>query len=188
MAYDTIRDRQAELESFQDTYLSSKKQEPLNGKTYTGDGAGVDAQTVVDRALRSRNAEKIRLLLSGDNAGLPSDSDGDLSLCNPLVFFCGYISDADVLRIVDEIIRNSKRMRDKWDTVHRPADGATYGQMTIEKAIEGTAERYGSINGDDPPQNLWSFEDAEIHVQKQKGRDLSSSQKVELTRDILDHN
>ena len=33
-------------------------------------------------------------------------------------------------------------MRDKWDEVHRPADGATYGQMTIETAIEGTTNRY----------------------------------------------
>jgi putative DNA primase/helicase len=142
MIYDTIEARQTNLESFLDTYLSSKKTEPLNGKNYTGDGAGVDSKVVMDRALKSKKDFKIQALLDGDNAGLPSESEADQSLCNYLVFFCGHIPDADVLRIVDEIFRNSKRVRDKWDTVHRPADGATYGQMTIEKAIEYTTERF----------------------------------------------
>ena len=33
-------------------------------------------------------------------------------------------------------------MRPKWDKVHRPADGFTYGQMTIETAIAGSPTRY----------------------------------------------
>ncbi len=148
MAYDTIETRQTELESFIEKHLSAKKKKPapLNGKrfsTHADDQKIQDlAKTVLDRALKSKNGEIIRALLNGENAGQSSDSEGDLVLCNYLVFFCGQVPDADVYHVVDFMIRNSKRMRDKWDTVHRPADGATYGYMTIEKAIVGTLKRY----------------------------------------------
>jgi P4 family phage/plasmid primase-like protien len=187
--HDTIQGRQPELESFLEKYLSSKKQEPLNGKNPDGQHIDVDAQTVLDRALRSKIAEKIRLLLSGDNAELPSDSEGDQSLCNYLVFFCGHAPDDQAYQIVDQIFRESKRMRNKWDTIHRPADNATYGQMTIKKALKDTQDRYqkrvgleGTVQDD---TTLWNFEDAETHIEKQQGRNLSNSQKIELSQDVL---
>ena len=40
---------------------------------------------------------------------------------------------------IDVIFRQSRLMRDKWDEKHR-ADGTTYGQMTIEKAISECRE------------------------------------------------
>jgi len=140
---DIIQDRQTELVSFLDEHLSSKtKPAPLNGKMPGVNQTGVDAQMVLGRAQRSKKNKTIQLLLDGDNAGQPSDSEADLVLCNYLVFFCGYIPDTDIFKIVDSIIQNSKRMRPKWGKVHRPADGATYGQMTIETAIAGTTKRY----------------------------------------------
>jgi putative DNA primase/helicase len=122
--------------------LEKKNPIPLNGKTPVVIHAGVDAQTVLDRALKSKKSNTIQLLLDGDNAGQPSNSEADLALCNYLVFFCGDIPDTDVYRIIGEIIRNSNRMRSTWDKVSRPADSATYGQMTIETAITGTKKRY----------------------------------------------
>lgn len=145
---DTIEARQVELESFLEKHLSKKappKNGPLNGKSFShvDDQKIRDlAQTVLDRALRSKNRAIIQALLNGKNAGQSSDSEADLVLCNHLVFFCGYASDDEVHQVVDQIFRGSKRMRDKWDTVHRPADSATYGQMTIEKAVGGTPKRY----------------------------------------------
>jgi putative DNA primase/helicase len=148
MGYDTIEARQPELESFQEKVFSAKKKKsaPLNGKRFSShaDDQKIQdlAKTVLDRALKSKNREIIRALLNGENAGQSSDSEGDLVLCNHLVFFCGQIPDADVYHVVDFIIRNSNRMRPKWDKIHRPADGATYGQMTIETAMTGTTNRY----------------------------------------------
>jgi putative DNA primase/helicase len=148
MAYDTIETRQTELESFIEKHLSAKKKKsaPLNGKRFSShaDNQKIQevAKTVLDRALKSKNGEIIRTLLNGENAGQSSDSEADLVLCNHLVFFCGQIPDTDVCHVVDSIIRNSKRMRPKWDKIHRPADAATYGQMTIETAMTGTTNRY----------------------------------------------
>ena len=78
--YGTIQARQVELESFLEKYLSQKKKsEPLNGKNPKDHHTGVGSVVVMDRMNKSKKADKIRLLLSGGNAGLPSDSEGDQS-------------------------------------------------------------------------------------------------------------
>ena len=53
-----------------------------------------------------------------------------LALLNLLAFWTG----KDVARM-DRLFRQSSLMRDKWDVVHDPANGRTYGQMTVDKAI-----------------------------------------------------
>jgi hypothetical protein len=68
--------------------------------------------------------------------GCEDASADDLALCNHLAFMTG--SDAGPM---DQLFRKSGLYRDKWDKKHR-ADGATYGQMTIEKAIEGTKNAF----------------------------------------------
>jgi putative DNA primase/helicase len=135
---DVIEDRQAELDAFIEKH---RKAEQPRSAPRAHTGVDIDAETVLKRAYASKQAEKLRILLSGDNAGLPSDSDADLSACSILAFFCGRVDDDQAHQVIDEIIRDSKRYRDKWDTVHRPADGATYGAMTIEKALAG-GDRY----------------------------------------------
>jgi hypothetical protein len=47
---------------------------------------------------------------------------------------------------MDRLFRQSGLMREKWDEVHF-ADGATYGERTIERAIAGTDERYDGQDG-----------------------------------------
>ncbi|WP_333510423.1 hypothetical protein [Thermoanaerobacterium saccharolyticum] len=42
---------------------------------------------------------------------------------------------------MDRLFRNSGLFREKWDTVHH-ANGATYGQETLDKAIEATENVY----------------------------------------------
>jgi putative DNA primase/helicase len=144
MPFDTIQERQHELETFINNLVKepvpkNTNQKPLNGENSSGN---LDPQTVLNRALKSQKGPKIKAFLDGKNCGLPSDSEGDLSLFNYLVFFCGQISDEEVYQIVDSIYRKSKRYRPKWDEVHRPADGATYGRMTLEKAIKDTTKRF----------------------------------------------
>jgi putative DNA primase/helicase len=102
--------------------------EPLN----------VDAQAIVDKIRRSRNAAKIVSLLEGSTDAHGDDaSSADQGLCNHLAFWC----DRDPQRM-DEIFRASGLMRDKWDTVHS-SEGLTYGEMTIRRAIEGCSTIYG---------------------------------------------
>lgn len=63
-------------------------------------------------------------------AGYPSQSEADLAFCSYLARRCN----GDPIKI-DELFRQCKLFRPKWDVQHH-ADGTTYGQTTIKKALE----------------------------------------------------
>jgi KaiC/GvpD/RAD55 family RecA-like ATPase len=114
----------------------AKEEQPSSWET------SLTPDMVLDRISRTKSADKFNKLMDGDNCNLPSDSEGDLAACNILVWACGQIPDAQVTEIINHVFRNSKRHRKKWDTVHRPEDNSTYGQMTIEKALADTTARW----------------------------------------------
>jgi len=74
---------------------------------------------------------KFQLLQEGrwKALGYESHSEGDLAMCAALA----HKTAGDEERI-DELFRQSGLMRPKWDEVHS-ADGQTYGEMTIRKAL-----------------------------------------------------
>lgn len=73
----------------------------------------------------------------GDTSAYASTSEADLALCAILAFWTG--GDADQ---IDRLFRRSRLFRqEKWDAEHF-ADGKSYGQATIAKAIAGTREFY----------------------------------------------
>jgi putative DNA primase/helicase len=86
------------------------------------------------RAGRAENGAKFARLWAGDWTGYDSQSEADLALCMILAFWTG----RDAARI-DRLFRQSGLHRDKWDDRHR-ADGRTYGQITVNKAIEKASE------------------------------------------------
>lgn len=91
-------------------------------------------------AFNASNGTEIKKLWDGDKNGYKSHSEADQALCNHLAFYCGRDSDR-----IDQLFRKSGLYRKKWDRRHC-ANGNTYGQVTIQKAIEGTTEVY-SPNG-----------------------------------------
>ena len=95
---------------------------------------------LLEKAHRARNGATFGALWSGDLAGYPSSSEGDLELCRQLAFWTRH----DSIRI-DALFRQSKRMRAKWDE-RRGTD--TYGAKTITYAIATTPAIYR------PPVNL----------------------------------
>lgn len=71
---------------------------------------------------------------NGDSSRFSGDdSRADLSLCRMLA------SSSDDPAQVDRLFRQSALMRPKWDEKHT-ADGLTYGQMTVGKAIASARE------------------------------------------------
>lgn len=94
---------------------------------------------IMNIILRSKQAEKFKALFTHDISycqnHYESHSEADLALCSILAF---YTRDANK---IDAIFRKSKLYRDKWDKKHH-GDGATYGEMTIERAIENTHNGY----------------------------------------------
>jgi hypothetical protein len=97
-------------------------------------------QELIDRACKSKDGIKFSALYKkGDwNLYYPSQSEGDLGLCEILAFWCGN----DPVR-VDRLFRHSKLYRDKWD---QKRGQTTYGWMTIEEAISRNSVTYAAAN------------------------------------------
>ncbi|MEO9476227.1 MAG: hypothetical protein ABJR05_14590 [Balneola sp.] len=96
-------------------------------------------QWVIDKLLSDDqySPEFRRLYVYGDTSSYQGDrSRADLKLIGFISHYAGYDEQQ-----IDRIFRASKLMRPKWDRSHR-VDGATYGQMTIEKALEGRFIRH----------------------------------------------
>ena len=93
------------------------------------------ADEVIQRLRQSRQSHKFDALMRGDMTGYGSHSEADIALCSVIAFWTQDKS------TIDAIFRQSQLYRDKWDERHR-TDGATYGEMTIEKALSGQREVY----------------------------------------------
>lgn len=99
----------------------------------------LDDEEILEKARNSENGEKFSRLYDGYD-GYHSDdtSRADLAFCGMLAFWTG--GDRDQM---DRIFRNSGRMRAKWD---EDRGSQTYGELTIEKALENRTEFYDPGN------------------------------------------
>lgn len=96
---------------------------------------GKSASEMLAFAFQSRKGERIKKLYEGEISEYGGDdSSADLGLCGHLVFWSG--GDPSLL---DEMFRGSKLYREKWDKRHN-SDGRTYGEMTIDRAMQGQTE------------------------------------------------
>jgi hypothetical protein len=124
-----IEERSKELKSVHGRYLF--RQEPAVAR----DGKPLPSDTeLIERARRAKNGAKFARLWEGDFSDFESASEGDLALCAILAFWTA----RDVAKI-DKLFRRSGLYRGKWDERHG-ADGRTYGQLTIDTAVEHTSE------------------------------------------------
>lgn len=98
---------------------------------------------LLEKASNAQNGPKFERLWNGNTAGYDSNSEADMALCFLLAFWTS--GDADQ---IDRLFRQSGLYREKWDDVHY-ADGSTYGEKTIDRAISGTSEFYDSGTGDE---------------------------------------
>ncbi|MDO9068440.1 MAG: phage/plasmid primase, P4 family, partial [Deltaproteobacteria bacterium] len=100
--------------------------------------AQLDDDVLIEMAKNADNGKKFRRLWSGDFSAYPSQSEADLALCRILAFWTKRHAAS-----VDRLFRQSGLIRPKWDVPHFGA-GKTYGQATIEKAIEADGEVYSA--------------------------------------------
>ncbi|WP_254280752.1 hypothetical protein [Haloarcula marina] len=96
----------------------------------------LDDRELLAKAKHATNGEKFERLWNGKTRGYESQSEADMALCFLLAFWTG--GDATQM---DRLFKQSGLMREKWEEVHY-ADGSTYGEKTIERAIARTTEFY----------------------------------------------
>jgi primase-polymerase (primpol)-like protein len=144
----TVEERQDELAAVHREYV----QEPSMGGSDTGEQRTETSATptdvdltdeeLIERARSAANGEKFDRLWRGDIHGYDSQSEADMALCCLLAFRTG----GDPNRM-DQLFRRSGLIRQKWDDQHF-ADGATYGERTIERAINTTTDFYEPTDAD----------------------------------------
>ncbi|MFB1066250.1 hypothetical protein [Natrinema sp. H-ect4] len=103
----------------------------------------LEDKELLEKARNASNGSKFERLWNGNMAGYESQSEADMALCCLLAFWTG----GDHTRM-DTLFRQSGLLREKWDDVHY-ADGSTYGEKTIERAIANTSEFYDPDARDD---------------------------------------
>ncbi|MUV59376.1 hypothetical protein [Halobacterium sp. CBA1126] len=130
-----------------DTASESEPRGTADGESATSGAVTVDVdledEELLEKARNSSNGEKFERLWNGDTGGYDSHSEADMALCCLLAFWTG----GDQTQM-DQLFRESGLLREKWDEVHY-ADGSTYGEKTIERAIATTSEFYEPDAGDD---------------------------------------
>jgi hypothetical protein len=152
----TVEHRQAEMEAVHAEMFAERNKPRSTGKASTPPILpDLDDQDLLDKAFRAKNGESIWRLFHGDISGYQSHSEADLALCGLLAFYTG--PDHEKL---DRIYRSSDLVSPKWD---EPRGGSTWGEMTMNKALEGKTEFYSAngqhINGGYPDHSLPTAED-----------------------------
>ena len=111
------------------------------------DDVNLADEELLEKAIGASNGGKFERLWNGQTVGYESQSEADMALCCLLAFWTG----GDQTQM-DQLFRQSGLLREKWDEVHY-ADGSTYGEMTIERAIANTSEFYDPDSGDESTQS-----------------------------------
>lgn len=145
-AHTDIEERTEQLAAVHAKYLVCKEQK--KSSTRAAAPANLSPWEIIDKAGSAKNGGKFRQLMGGDISGYNSQSEADLALCNIIAF---YTQDPTT---VDAVYRQSKLMREKWDE-QRGEDG-TYGQITINRAIQDATAQYSRgkrPDGGPPPSS-----------------------------------
>lgn len=134
---DTVRDMTDTYIVFLNKYMREDRPKP-KVTTRIVEATGLSIEELIDKARTGdvNGAKFAALYDNGDwQSYYKSHSEADQGLCNYLAFWLG--KDATKM---DTAFRASALMRPKWDEVHK--NGNTYGDITIEKAIQDQTDVY----------------------------------------------
>lgn len=123
---------------FSDAKRSAKRSRQKPSSSAPVNNSSFSSQNVDDlikKAMNAKNGQEFNELYKGSSPSGDVSSD-DMRFAIMLAFWT-----AKNTKEMDTIFRNSGRMRSKWDEIHS-ADGQTYGQMTINKAIDTVTDVY----------------------------------------------
>ena len=129
-----IESRQKELdELFKSLVIEDQKKPspPIDRDTFR---TPLSYEAILQKAIVAKNGEAFSKLYQGDFSDYPSHSEADLALCSMLSFWANRDGET-----IDRLFRGSGLMREKWDKKH---GALTYGEMTINRAIQRTIEVY----------------------------------------------
>ncbi|HSH52083.1 MAG TPA: phage/plasmid primase, P4 family [Bacteroidales bacterium] len=120
-------------------------------------GNGLAIEKIIEIARNSKNGMRFKLFMGGGwEQFYTSQSEADMAFANDLAFW----TNRDYEKM-DSIFRESSLYRDKWD---RKTGDSTYGQLTLNKAIQECSNVFNPQTDDD--FNLYVLEDSTKKVEK----------------------
>lgn len=134
---DVIRDKPPQYRDAQLTQLVNgymKRSTVENKNEVDALGSFLSDESVIQKIVSSKQAEKFKPLWEGEIPEGKSHSEADMTLVQMLAFWCGGDTEQ-----IDRLFRQSGLMRNKWDEM-RGSD--TYGAITIKNAVRNTKEFY----------------------------------------------
>lgn len=133
-------------------------------------------EEIINRMYASSKGVQIKHLMDGNTKDYTSNSEADMALCNFLAFWTS--KDPDKM---DAIFRKSKLMRSKWD---EKRGAMTYGQSTIEKAIQDTPNVYTGELVETSTKGEYNFEFNEEPETIQKLKELLTNIGIQERKSI----
>lgn len=134
---DSVVDGSEALPWIHEMYVAKKKAQRKPKAKKAVRTVALSDEQVLEKAQASQGGADFNELWEGRWEGkFGSQSEADLSLCCTLAFWTGKNKEQ-----MDRLFRQSKLYREKWDKVHH-ADGATYGEETLEQAVQRTENVY----------------------------------------------
>lgn len=158
-----VADREDSAALIYMTYMQKKQNSGTPTPVRTAKPLNLTEKEIIDKAMNAQNGLTFSELYSGNwQNKYSSQSEADMAFCNMLAFWCQ--KDFDMM---DKIFRSSGLMRDKWTEKHGQA---TYGEITLNKAIESCQNTYSlaapkehdfdiAISGKASSLKLYSFDD-----------------------------
>jgi hypothetical protein len=139
-APDTISKDSGTLGWIHETFIRPPKKVNTKGRAKKkAASAPLSDEELFEKATSSGSGDTFTLLWEGRwQDSFASQSEADLSLCCKLAFWSG--KDREQM---DRLFRRSALYRGKWDEKHH-AGGATYGEETLNKAIEAVDTVYSA--------------------------------------------
>lgn len=144
-SFDTIAEDNGALAWIHEAYIKKQKKKKAKKKKPSGVLVEMTDEELIEKAKASEDGEAFAALLEGGWQGaFQSQSEADMALCRKLAFWSGKNKEQ-----MERIFRSSGLFRQKWDEKHH-ANGATYGEETLDKAIETTENVYSPSSVDSP--------------------------------------
>lgn len=153
-------------------------QRPVNTEitnTSTGTGNNLPTDEIVKIAKQSKHGLRFATLYEGDwSQFYSSQSEADMAFASDLAFWT-----ARDAKKMDAIFRKSNLFRDKWD---EKRGDKTYGDITLDKAIESCSNEFIPETTDDDFQ-LYLLDDAVKPAKKKKFYSYDDTGNAERLRD-----
>lgn len=173
-------DEYGQLNFLHNKYIANQEKETKKINTSIGFGNDLSVENIIDIAKKSKNGLRFTTLYEGDwSQFYDSQSEADMALANDLAFWT-----ARDPQKMDEIFRKSNLYRDKWD---EERGDYTYGDMTINRAIESCQNEFVPENTDTDFQIFVMEEDVKP-AKKDKRYSYDDTGNAERLKDLFGEN